>query len=122
MNIGPSINDVQFFGIPFDLPTYPCLNLSSYKLPILLYGVRFWEKYLPTQKSDIIYGCSIHTICLTDKFRFEICFGKVEEVIFLINRSVFFCQKFQGFLCHKMMVGIGILILKSPFFAFAGYL
>ena len=39
---GPSINDVQFFGPFFDLPLSPCLILSLYKFPILLYGVRFW--------------------------------------------------------------------------------
>ena len=53
---GPSINDVRFFCLFFDLPTYPCPILSYYKHPILVYSVRFWQTYLPTPKSDVIYG------------------------------------------------------------------
>ena len=56
---GPSINDVRFFCPLFDLPTYPCPIFYYYKLPILLYGVQFWQQYLPTPKSDIIYGCPL---------------------------------------------------------------
>ena len=46
----------NFFRLFFGLPTYPCPILSWYRHPILVYSVWFWQTYLPTQKSVIIYG------------------------------------------------------------------
>ena len=60
------------FCLFFDLPTYPCPILSYHKHSILVYSVRFWQTYLPTQKLDILSGCP-----LIDKVSLEIKFGKI---------------------------------------------
>ena len=54
------IYDVRCFGGIFDLPTYP--NQILYYIS-LCSEIRCSLTYLPTQKSDVIYECSL-TYCL----------------------------------------------------------